>query len=126
MVGCWTGHVGNDEVHERWTVGDPTTLLGVSHTLSGGRLSAFEFLRVVVKGGAVVYVAQPGGLPSTEFAAAASAANEMTFENPAHDFPKRVGYRLVDAAHLTAWIDGGPSSTQRMEFAMERTSCEPG
>ena len=65
-------------------------------------------------------------MPPTEFIATSSSASEITFENPAHDFPKRVGYRRVDATHLTAWIDGGAAqSGGRMTFAMTRESCQP-
>ena len=125
MVGCWTGSRGAETFNERWVAADATTLIGTSHTVKGGTLSAFEFLRVVMRGGVAVYVAQPNGVPPTEFTATAQTTAEVTFANPAHDFPKRVGYRRLDATHLTAWIDGGPGATgPRVEFAMARVACE--
>jgi hypothetical protein len=125
MAGCWTGSRGAETFTERWVAADASTLIGTSHTVKGGVLSAFEFLRVVLKGGFAVYVAQPQGAPPTEFAATAQTATEITFENPAHDFPKRVGYRRLDASHLTAWIDGGANGKgPRLEFAMTRARCE--
>jgi hypothetical protein len=42
-------------------------MLGTSRTVRGGKLIAFEFLRVVERDGGWVYVAQPGGAPPTEF-----------------------------------------------------------
>ena len=39
---------------------------------------------------------------ATEFTATEQSSTAIGFANPAHDFPKRVGYRLVDATHLTA------------------------
>lgn len=125
MVGCWTGSRGAETFTERWTAADASTLIGTSHTVKGGALSAFEFLRVVLKAGVPVYVAQPNGVPPTEFTATGQATAEITFANPAHDFPKRVGYRRLDATHLTAWIDGGPGGKgPRLEFAMTRVACE--
>lgn len=125
MVGCWTGSRGAETFTERWTAADASTLIGTSHTVKGGALSAFEFLRVVLKAGVPVYVAQPNGVPPTEFTAAAQTGAEITFANPAHDFPKRVGYRRLDATHLTAWIDGGPDGAgPRLEFAMTRIPCD--
>jgi len=125
MTGCWTGSRGAETFTERWIAADAATLIGTSHTLKGGVLSAFEFLRVVLRGGVAVYVAQPNGVPPTEFTATAQTASEITFENPAHDFPKRVGYRRLDAAHLTAWIDGGPGAAgPRLEFAMTKSPCD--
>jgi hypothetical protein len=126
IIGCWTGSRGAETFTERWFAADASTLMGTSHTVKGGVLTAFEFLRVVMKAGVPVYVAQPQGAPPTEFAATAQSAAEVTFENPAHDFPKRVGYRRVDATHLTAWIDGGTSGKgPRIEFPMSKTRCEP-
>ena len=93
MVGCWAGEHAGERFHERWTRADPSTLLAVSHTVKAGRMTAFEFLRVVVKDGKAVYVAQPGGAPPTEFVASSATGERIVFENPAHDFPKRVIYR---------------------------------
>lgn len=125
MVGCWTGSRGAETFTERWTAADAATLIGTSHTVKGGALSAFEFLRVVLKAGVPVYVAQPDGVPPTEFTATGQTGAEITFANPAHDFPKRVGYRRLDATHLTAWIDGGPDGAgPRLEFAMTRIPCD--
>lgn len=126
MVGCWAGADGPEVVRERWIAADAATLLGTSHTVKGGVLTAFEFLRVVRKNGRAVYVAQPGGVPPTEFGATGQTAAAITFENPAHDFPKRVGYQRVDDTHLTAWIDGGVAGGgPRIEYPMRRERCEP-
>ena len=126
MAGCWSGAVRGTVVSERWLVADSATMIGTSHTLKGPALSEFEFLRVVAKAGVATYIAQPGGAPPTSFAATSSTASAITFENPGHDFPKRVGYQRVDATHLTAWIDGGASGQgPRLEFPMTRAACEP-
>ena len=126
FAGCWSGAGDGGQVTERWIAAGQATLIGTSHTLKNGVLSAFEFLRVVLKNGIAVYVAQPNGAPPTEFTAVEQSSSAIVFTNPAHDFPKRVGYRLVDATHLHAWIDGGPEGKgPRIEFAMTRTSCDP-
>lgn len=123
MAGCWSGTRDGERFHERWTVADASTLLGVSHTVKGGKMTAFEFLRVIVKNGKSVYVAQPGGVPPTEFVATTVTSEQIVFENPAHDFPKRVIYQRAGADRLTASIDGGAASKQRMEFPMAREEC---
>jgi hypothetical protein len=123
MAGCWSGTRDGERFHERWTQADGSTLLGVSHTVKGGKLTAFEFLRVILKDGRAVYVAQPGGVPPTEFVATSMTAGRVVFENAAHDFPKRVLYERSGADGLTAAIDGGASSKQRVEFAMTREAC---
>lgn len=126
MAGCWSGDVRGTVVTERWIVADGATLIGTSHTVKNGAVSEFEFLRVLVKGGVATYVAQPGGAPPTSFAATSQTSRAVTFENPGHDFPKRIGYQRVDATHLTAWIDGGPGGQgPRLEFPMTHVTCEP-
>lgn len=135
IAGCWSGTRGAERFTERWTAADRATLIGTAHTVKDGRLSAFEFLRVVVRGDRLVYVAQPNGAPPTEFVAAPTdqTATAVTFANPQHDFPKRVGYQHTGPTGLTAWIDGGPSTAlgtgaagaSRIEYVMTRTPCEP-
>jgi hypothetical protein len=124
MNGCWGGSQGADQFHERWLVADAATMIGTSHTVRNGTLRSFEFLRVVLKDGRATYVAQPGGVPPTEFAAATASATEIVFENLAHDFPKRVAYRRETGDRLVAWIDGGPGSKQRVEYPMTRERCD--
>lgn len=34
-------------------------------------------------------------------------------ENPEHDFPKRITYRLITKDSIHAFIDGGPSMTEK-------------
>lgn len=126
MAGCWSGTVRGTVVTERWIVADAATMIGTSHTLKNQAVSEFEFLRVVVKSGVAAYIAQPGGAPPTSFQATSRAGTAIIFENPVHDFPKRIGYERPDTAHLTAWIDGGPGgSARRIEYPMARIACEP-
>jgi Domain of unknown function (DUF6265) len=124
MAGCWAGDIGQRRVTERWVAADATTLVGVSTTVAGGVLREFEFLRIVSRDGAVAYLAQPGGRAATTFTATSSGVAEVVFENPQHDFPRRIGYRRAGDT-LTAWIDGGPAAPgKRQEFPMARVSCD--
>jgi hypothetical protein len=124
LAGCWAGDVRGTRVEERWIDADRDTLLGVGTTVAGGRLREFEFLRIVVDGGALAYLAQPGGAPPTRFAATSSGPAEVVFENPQHDFPKRVGYQRT-GDRLLAWIDGGAGGEgTRREFPMRKAPCE--
>jgi hypothetical protein len=123
MAGCWSGERAGERFHERWVIADASTLLAVAHTTKGGRMTAFEFLRVIVRNGKSVYVAQPGGAPPTEFTATTTTGDRIVFENPAHDFPKRVIYRRDGTEGLIASIDGGTDSGERTEFAMTRQRC---
>lgn len=123
MTGCWAGQRGGERFFERWIVADPLTLLSVAHTTKDGRMTAFEFLRVTVRDGKVLYIAQPGGRPPTEFTATSVTADRIVFENPAHDYPKRVIYQRKDADWLNASIDGGSDTANRVVYEMARQPC---
>jgi Domain of unknown function (DUF6265) len=124
MAGCWAGQRGGERFFEHWVAADPSTLLSVAHTTKDGRMTAFEFLRVTVRDGKVLYIAQPNGRPPTEFTATSLTADRVVFENPAHDFPKRVIYQRKDADWLSASIDGGSETANRVVYEMARQPCE--
>jgi len=126
MTGCWTTTRGAATSFESWTKASHEMMIGMSYTVAAsGKVSEFEFLRVAVRDGRLVYLAQPGGNPVTVFELTPGTnAREAIFANPAHDFPKRIGYRAT-ATGLLAWIDGGDSpSSRRIEYPMTRTSCD--
>jgi hypothetical protein len=89
-------------------------------------MTAFEFLRIVVRDGTPVYIAQPNGVPPTEFTATSRTADRVVFENPSHDFPKRVIYQRTSADGLTASVDGGDGGKGRLDYVMSRGACAPG
>jgi len=64
-------------------------------------------------------------VPPTPFALSErdSTADTAMFVNMAHDFPKRVAYKKVDATSLLASIDAGPKGSLRIEFPMKRAAC---
>jgi hypothetical protein len=116
LAGNWTGTRGKSSIEERWSEPKGGALLGTSRTVSGGRMTAFEFLRVVEKNGRLLYVAQPGGSPPTEFTLVELDESRAVFENPFHDYPQRISYERADD-QLTAeisFVDGG--SPQRFDF----------
>jgi hypothetical protein len=125
MAGCWGGEKETTRFRENWMVVSPDLLLGVSATTKPSAPVEFEFLRIEGRAGGPVYVAQPGGAPATSFplSAADSGAESATFVNLQHDFPKRIGYKRVDADSLLAWIDAGAKGSLRIEFPMRRVAC---
>ncbi len=116
LAGDWGGAKGKRSTEESWSEPDGGALLGTSRTLSGGKMVAFEFLRVVEQDGRLLYVAQPGGRSATEFTLVELGETRAVFEDPFHDYPQRITYERV-GDQLTAvisQIDG--SSPQRFDF----------
>jgi hypothetical protein len=123
LSGAWVGARGTNNAiafEERWSPPKGGAMLATSRTVNRDRMSAFEFLRIVERDGGLVYIAQPGGAPPTEFVLTELAAKRAVFENPRHDYPKRIVYELSAEGGLSATIGftkGG--IPRRFEFKRE-------
>lgn len=117
MAGTWTAQQGRAVFEETWLPPAGMSLLGMSRTVAGGRMVAFEYLRIIERNGETFYVAQPNGRPPTEFKLTSSTATKAVFENPANDFPKVITYELTVPGKLTATISAGE---KKQEFRFER------
>ena len=49
-----------------------------------------------------------------------SENNTYVFENPEHDFPKRIVYKLVTADSLHAYVDDGTETGKKQNFYYKR------
>ncbi|NIW38719.1 MAG: hypothetical protein GWN32_20365 [Gemmatimonadetes bacterium] len=58
----------------------------------------------------------------TEFRSTAVAEGLATFENPEHDYPRRITYRRLSSDSLVAEIDDGTGGNRR-EFRFRRVRC---
>jgi Domain of unknown function (DUF6265) len=121
IAGDWqTAPGGRAQIEEHWTLPAGGSMLGMSRTVAGGKTAEFEFLRIEQREDGIYYVAQPKGrCPATDFKLTRVASQEAVFENPQHDFPKRIVYRKTADDSLTASIDGG-EGTKAMSFAFRR------
>lgn len=123
MQGAWTGTRGtggNISMEERWSPPSGGAMLAISRTVARGRMSGFEFLRIVERDGGLIYIAQPGGGSPTEFILTQLTDNTAVFANPRHDYPKRITYELKPDGQLTATIGFMKGGTpRRFEFQRE-------
>ena len=94
-------------------------MMGVSRTIAGDKTVEFEYLRIAQRADGIYYVAHPKArCPGTDFKLTSASATEAIFENPQHDFPKRIIYRKTEAG-LTASIDAGEGS-RGMSFVFKK------
>ena len=127
ISGAWVGtRSSGSSIEERWSPPRGGAMLAVSRTVNaGGRMVAFEYLRIVEREGGLVYVAQPGGAPKTEFVLTQFGPTEgggqrAVFENPRHDYPKRIVYELSVDGKLSATIGELKGGTpRRFDFTRE-------
>jgi len=103
------------------------TMLGMSRTSRGDVMREHEFVLLRAAGSGLEYHVIAGAQPEIVFRAARATGNEVIFENLEHDFPKRIGYRLVSSDSLEAWVDGGPGEREkRISYPYHRVDCTGG
>lgn len=126
LSGCWASVGREAGSGENWMVPAGGTMFGTSRTVKNGKTVAYEFLAIrEVEPGVLGYVAKPSGQEGATFRLVSASATEVLFENPGHDFPQRIRYRLVES-RLEARIEGTIDGRERgIDFPMERTNCTP-
>src|SRR5215510_15068060 len=112
ISGDWqTAPGGRRQIEEHWTGAAGGSMMGLSRTIAGDKTVEFEYLRIEQREDGVYYVAHPKArCPGTDFKLTRASATEAVFENPQHDFPKRIIYRKTSDGGLTASIDAGEGS----------------
>jgi hypothetical protein len=89
----------------------------MSRTVVGDKTVEFEYLRIEQRADAIYYVAHPKArCPGTDFKLTRLTGQEAVFENPTHDFPKRIIYRKNSDGSLVASIDAG-EGTKSQSFS---------
>lgn len=122
MAGNWIGTKSTgSSVEERWSPPLGGAMLAVSRSVNtSGKMFAFEYLRVVEREGGLVYIAQPGGKTATEFVLTELTKTRAVFDNPRHDYPKRIVYELTEEGVLSTtigYLKGG--SPRRVDLNRE-------
>lgn len=115
MAGAWEKHDGEAWSDEFWTPPRAGLMIGAAREGKGEVLRIFEHTRIVRKpDGSLSYIAQPRGVPPSEFPLVASGPQMVEFANPAHDYPQRIRYwreglllkariSLIDGSKALEW-----------------------
>ena len=123
MSGCWRQDVNGRVVDEMWMPPAGGVMLGTGRTVAKGRVIEFEFMQIREETGRLLFTAKPSGQPEASFPSIKATASEVLFENPTHDFPQRVMYRL-DGDTLIGRIEGTQNGKARsVDFPMRRVAC---
>ena len=124
LQGCWQLTSGERVVEEHWTSPRGGVMMGSGRTTRAGKLVEHEFVLLAEREGRLAYEAHPSGQPAATFMSKELDGQSALFEDPAHDFPQRVGYRRESADRLLAWIEGTVAGkSRRVEFPYQRIEC---
>lgn len=109
LQGTW--QVADKMQFEQWQNESPNAIRGKGYLLtSEAKEKVMEYLQLVLKeDGSIAYQAT---VPSQnegatiEFLLTAGGETSWTFENPQHDFPKKIEYILADPNTLNVLVSG--------------------
>ena len=127
ISGCWEINIPERKrlTTEQWMSPVGNAMIGMSRTIRADKMSGFEHLRIVLDDTGIYYFSKPSeNKEETQFKLVKWAANDVTFENPTHDFPQRIIYKLVSPTTLTARIEGTMNGKMNgIDFPMTRAKC---
>jgi len=108
LLGEWQGTRGASQLLERWQKASTETFEGMGTTTRSAKVVESETLRLVAMEQRVFYVAKvaQNELP-VAFALTQCDARRLVFENPAHDFPKKLEYQLTSPDTLSVHVSDG-------------------
>ena len=96
LSGAWTQKGAEERwAEEYWTPPRGHIMIGAGLTGQSRKTRSFEHMRIVMDGkGQIAFYGMPGGAQAVAFPLVRREANLIVFENPRHDFPQRISYRL--------------------------------
>jgi hypothetical protein len=127
MSGCWerVDKAKSLLISENWMRPAGTSMLGTGRTVRNDVTVDYEFMRIEIRGMDYYFVAQPkSNEAETAFKLTSSQPNSAVFEDPTHDFPQRISYRLTTPDKLDARIEGTRNGkVSGMDFPFVRAKC---
>jgi len=118
MSGRWVEEKDGRWTEENWSAPRGGVMLGTGLSGTGGTADDYEFMRIAAGPNGLAFWGSPKGKPAVAFRLVSAERNAVVFENPKHDYPTRIAYRL-DGAILTATISG-PGGSRPMRWRYRR------
>ncbi len=121
MSGSWVSGTDEDWTEEIWIGPRAGVLLGMNLSGKGAKSTGFEFMRIAADAeGHITFFASPNGKPAVPFRLVSLKPGEAVFENPRHDYPTNLVYRLK-GGELVGTISG-PGGKKPMSWTLRRPS----
>lgn len=107
IIDKWIMTEGEITTIESWEKVSGILFKGESTTKKGTDTIFHEKLELKIVGGEIYYIADVKHNPEpVKFKLTFCSDKEAHFENPAHDFPQKIIYKLIDNSKLSARIEG--------------------
>jgi hypothetical protein len=123
LTGTWKMNTKRGAVCEEWKKVNKNYLQSKGYMIRGKDTIISERIALTNAKEGIFYtstVEEQNNKQPVAFKMTGSENNEFVFENPQHDFPKRIVYKLITADSLHAWIDDGTETGKRQDFYYKR------
>lgn len=110
LTGTWLMNTSRGQILEKWESTSPDNLNGSTFRITGKDTVLSERVQLIRTADQIHYVPTVSGQNNGQairFRLTSSSNNIFVFENPEHDFPKRIVYDVLGTDIIHAWIDGG-------------------
>ena len=119
LLGDWIADDGENVTRESWTEVSPRTFEGFGESRSriSNALKTSESLRLVEMSGDIYYVAKvPHNDRPIAFKLTHYSDNSIIFENPTHDFPKKLEYEYDGESRLVVTVSDGKNKAFKVYY----------
>lgn len=128
VIGEWVTGGEKTVFHESWTELGPQTFegMGSERSIADSSVISNEVLRLVEMAGGVYYIAKVAhnDLP-VAFLLTECSAGRLVFENPAHDFPRRLEYRHDADGRMVIAVSDGKDKGFTLNFERAAAAAGP-
>jgi hypothetical protein len=125
LAGHWRIKQGDRLVDEQWMAPAGGLMMGMARNVQADKVREYEFTLLRQEpNGDIVYVASPSKQTQTTFKLTSLRGGEAVFENPEHDFPKKIVYARQPDGSLVTAIEGPgrDGKPRRVEYPFKRVS----
>lgn len=108
IIGTRSSVQENMMIYESWSKTNDELLSGKSYYTENGDTMLLETIEIKQIDGELFYcpaISNQNEGKAIEFKLTSKNPNELVFENPNHDFPKKIVY-IKEGNNINAWIEG--------------------
>ena len=125
LIGSWENNTPEGLLIEKWAPLNDSVLSGISYVTKGADTLFSETMKLELKGDKLLYIPtvkdQNNAMPVI-FTSTSITNNEMIFENPTHDYPKKIIYRQITPDSLVAEVSAIVNGKEKKEqFSMKKS-----
>lgn len=109
LLGQWENKMNEYNLSETWEKKNDSTFVGQGFLIKGKDTLSSESIELLQKGEVLFYVPTVKGENNDKpitFKLTTTTEKEFTFENPKHDYPQKIVYKMINATNHIATISG--------------------